>query len=417
MSASNQKSARQTARSGGTDRKSLASQKEELKKKKEKTKWTVIGILIVVFLALAIYIDTGAFYRNLNGVTVEYNASEELGIKAGSRSFSVAECNYVYNMQYMNMLNSYGDYASLIGLDKSQPLDEQKCTITGSSDENYTWDDYFMDNTKTFLQQLAALEAYAKANDISLDSDDNAAIDEQMATFDDATKYGYASADKFISANYGRGCNSSVVRDVIELQQLATKVQQSISDSYSFTASELAEKYASVKDDYDKFTYDFYLVQAETETNDDGTTATPTDAALTKAMETANSIKDAMDKDGLTLEKAVQNAVKDAKLTNQEGTPGSDTESALKEWLVSSERKKGDVTVIKGSNGAYIVQFQSRNNNQEKTDESGDMNLCDYIAQNLLRNEALQKWQEEKLSVVTKDAKTTTSFGARYIGR
>lgn len=417
MSASNQKSARQTARSGGTDRKSLASQKEELKKKKEKTKWTVIGILIVVFLALAIYIDTGAFYRNLTGVTVEYNASEELGIKAGSRSFSVAECNYVYNMQYMNMLNSYGDYASLIGLDKSQPLDEQKCTITGSSDENYTWDDYFMDNTKTFLQQLAALEAYAKANDISLDSDDNAAIDEQMATFDDATKYGYASADKFISANYGRGCNSSVVRDVIELQQLATKVQQSISDSYSFTASELAEKYASVKDDYDKFTYDFYLVQAETETNDDGTTATPTDAALTKAMETANSIKDAMDKDGLTLEKAVQNAVKDAKLTNQEGTPGSDTESALKEWLVSSERKKGDVTVIKGSNGAYIVQFQSRNNNQEKTDESGDMNLCDYIAQNLLRNEALQKWQEEKLSVVTKDAKTTTSFGARYIGR
>lgn len=417
MSASNQKSARQTARSGGTDRKSLASQKEELKKKKEKTKWTVIGILIVVFLALAIYIDTGAFYRNLTGVTVEYNASEELGIKAGSRSFSVAECNYVYNMQYMNMLNSYGDYASLIGLDKSQPLDEQKCTITGSSDENYTWDDYFMDNTKTFLQQLAALEAYAKANDISLDSDDNAAIDEQMATFDDATKYGYASADKFISANYGRGCNSSVVRDVIELQQLATKVQQSISGSYSFTASELAEKYASVKDDYDKFTYDFYLVQAETETNDDGTTATPTDAALTKAMETANSIKDAMDKDGLTLEKAVQNAVKDAKLTNQEGTPGSDTESALKEWLVSSERKKGDVTVIKGSNGAYIVQFQSRNNNQEKTDESGDMNLCDYIAQNLLRNEALQKWQEEKLSVVTKDAKTTTSFGARYIGR
>lgn len=417
MSASNQKSARQTARSGGTDRKSLASQKEELKKKKEKTKWTVIGILIVVFLALAIYIDTGAFYRNLTGVTVEYNASEELGIKAGSRSFSVAECNYVYNMQYMNMLNSYGDYASLIGLDKSKPLDEQKCSISSDADENYTWDDYFMDNTKTFLQQLAALEAYAKANDISLDSDDNAAIDEQMATFDDATKYGYASADKFISANYGRGCNSSVVRDVIELQQLATKVRQSISDSYSFTASEIAEKYASVKDDYDKFTYDFYLVQAETETNDDGTTATPTDAALTKAMETANSIKDAMDKDGLTLEKAVQNAVKDAKLTNQEGTPGSDTESALKEWLVSSERKKGDVTVIKGSNGAYIVQFQSRNNNQEKTDESGDMNLCDYIAQNLLRNEALQKWQEEKLSVVTKDAKTTTSFGARYIGR
>lgn len=407
MSASNEKTARKT----------MAAQKEELKKKKEKTKWTIIGVLIVVFFAFVIYLNTGAFYRNLTGITVEYNASEELGIEAGSRSFSVAECNYVYNMQYMNILNSYGDYASLIGLDKSKPLDEQKCTISSDTDKDYTWDDYFMDSTKSFLRQLAALEAYAKANDISLDKDDNAAVDEQMATFDDAKKYGYASADKFIAANYGRGCNTSVVREVMKLQQLATKAQQSISNSYSFTASELSKKYASVKDDYDKFTYDFYLVKAETKTSENGTAAAPTDAALSKAMETANTIKGSMDKDKLSLEKAVQNAVKDAKLTKQEAIPGSDTEADLKKWLVSSERKKGDVTVIKGSTGAYIVQFQSRNNNKEKTDESGDMNLCDYIAQNLLRSEALQKWQEEKLGVVTKDAKTTTSFGARYIGR
>ena len=407
MSASNEKTARKT----------MAAQKEELKKKKEKTKWTIIGIIIVVFFAFVIYLNTGAFYRNLTGITVEYNASEELGIEAGSRSFTVAECNYVYNMQYMNILNSYGDYASLIGLDKSKPLDEQKCTLSSDADEDYTWNDYFMDSTKSFLTQLAALEAYAKANDITLDKDDNAAVDEQMETFDSAKEYGYASADKFIAANYGRGCNTSVVREVMELQQLATKAQQSVSNSYSFTASELSEKYESVKDDYDKFTYDFYLVKAETETSEDGTTAAPTDAALTKAEETANSIKDAMDKDSLSLEKAVQNAVKDAKLTKQEAIPGIDTEADLTKWLTSSERKKGDVTVIKGSTGAYIVQFQSRNNNQEKTDESGDMNLCDYIAQNLLRSEALQKWQEEKLGVVTKDAKTITSFGARYIGR
>ena len=117
------------------------------KKKKEKTKWTIIGVLIVVFFAFVIYLNTGAFYRNLTGITVEYNASEELGIEAGSRSFSVAECNYVYNMQYMNILNSYGDYASLIGLDKSKPLDEQKCTISSDTDKDYTWDDYFMDST------------------------------------------------------------------------------------------------------------------------------------------------------------------------------------------------------------------------------------------------------------------------------
>ena len=417
MSASTERSSRQSARSGGSDRRTLASQKEELKKKKEKTKWTIIGILIVVFFAFVIYLDTGAFYRNLTGVTVEYSANEDLGISAGSRSFSVAECNYVYNMQYMNLVNSYGDYASLIGLDTSKALDEQTCAMAGDEDEDYTWDDYFMDNTKTFLTQLAVLEAYAEANDITLDSDDNATIDEQMATFDNAKEYGYASADKLIAANYGDGCNSSVVRDVMELQQLATKVQQSISDSYSFTASELSEKYESVKDDYDKFTYDYYLVEAETEESEDGTTSTPTDEALNAAEKTANSIKDSMDKDKLSLEKAVQKAVEGAELTSQEAVTGSEVESSLSDWLKSSDRKKGDVTVITGDTGAYIVEFKSRNNNKEKTDESGDMNLCDYIAQNLLRSEALQKWQEEKLSVVTDDAKVTTSFGARYIGR
>ena len=61
MSASNEK----------TVRKTMAAQKEELKKKKEKTKWTIIGVLIVVFFAFVIYLNTGAFYRNLTGITVE----------------------------------------------------------------------------------------------------------------------------------------------------------------------------------------------------------------------------------------------------------------------------------------------------------------------------------------------------------
>ena len=415
MSASTEKRNLQSARVVGSDRRTLASQKEEQKKKKEKIKWTAIAVAVAVFFAFVIYLNTGAFYRNLTGITVEYNASEELGVKAGSRSFSVAECNYIYNAQYMNLINSYGDYASLIGLDTTQPLDEQACTMTG--EKNYTWHDYFMDYTEDFLKQLAALEAYAKANDISLDKDDMSAVDEQMKTFDDATKYGYANADKLIAGNYGRGCNTSVVREVLELQQLATKAQESIADSYSFSASELSEKYASVKDDYDKFTYDFYLVAAETEKSEDGTAAAPTEAALKKAVETANGIKDSMDKDDLTLEKAVQKAVKDAKLTNQSDVSGSDVEEDIAKWLKSSERKKGDVTVIKGRTGAYIVEFKSRDNNKHKTDESGDMNLCDYIAENLLRSEALEKWRDEKLSVITDDAKAVTSFGVRYVGK
>ena len=419
MSASTERKNRQAARSEGTYKKDIAAQKEAAKRRKDNIKWTVIGVVIVLFFAFVIYLNSGALYRSLDALTVSNSEVSVDGttIAADSRSFSVAEVNYLYNMQYVNILNTYGDYISMLGLDPTKPLDEQACSMSPEGDEDYTWDDYFMDSTKSFLKQLSALEAYAKANDISLDKDDMSAVDEQMKTFENDKEYGYANSDKLIAANYGRGCNSAVVREVMELQQLATKAQQSIADSYSFTASELSKKYASVKDDYDKFTYDFYLVEAATEKNEDGTAAAPTDAALSKAMETANTIKDSMDKDKLSLEKAVKKTVKDAKLSNQKDVSGSSIEADIAQWLQSSERKKGDVTVIKGSTGAYIVQFKSRDNNKHKTDESGDMNLCDYIAQNLLRSEALEKWQEEKLGVVTKDAKVSTSFGARYIGR
>ena len=398
----------------GTDKKTLAAQKEAAKKKKEKIKWYAVAAIIVLFFAFVLYLNSGAFYRNLNAMTIDYAASEKLGIEAGSRSFTAAECNYVYNTQYMNVYNSMGDYASML-IDTSKPLDEQPCAM--SDEEGYTWDDYFTDQTKDFLKELSILEAYAKANDIVLDKDDMEAVDKNLEQFDSATEYGYASADKFIAANYGKGCNTNVVRGMVELQQLATKAQQSVADSFEFTASELKDKYASVKNDYDKFAYSFYMVAAETETAEDGTQAAPTDDALNAAKATAQSIKDKMDSDKLSLKDAAKAVVKDAEVSENTDVAGGSVEADIKDWITSADRAKGDCTVIKGAAGAYVVVFTSRDNNQHTTEESGDMNYCDYVADNLLRNEALQKWHGDNIAPVEEDTTADTAFGMKYVGR
>ncbi len=414
MSSSTVRKNRQTARMEGTDKKTLAAQKEAAKQKKEKIKWSIVAGIIVVFFAFVAYLNTGAFYRNLNAVTVEYAASEDLGIKAGSRSFSAAECNYVYNTQFMNIYNSMGDYASML-IDTSSPLDEQPCAM--SEEEGYTWDDYFTDQTKDFLTELAILEAYANANDIVLDKDDMQVVDDNLAQFDSATDYGYASADKFIAGNYGKGCNTKVVRNMVELQQLATKAQQSIADSFEFTASELSEKYASVKNDYDKFAYSFYMVAAEAETAEDGTQSAPTDEALNAAAATAQSIKDKMASDKLSLKDAAAAVVADAEATENTDVSGGSIEAEIKDWLVSADRAEGDCTVIKGASGAYVVVFTSRDDGKHTTEESGDMNYCDYVADNLLRNEALQDWHTANIAPVEEASSVDTAFGMRYVGR
>ena len=295
MGASTQKKNRQNARMEGTDRKTNAQLKEQKEKKKEKIKWIVIAAAIVVFFGFVIYLNSGAFYRNLNGVTVSYPADEKLGIDAGEMSFSVAECNYAYSTQYMNVVSSYGDYVSIIGLNTQQPLDEQQCTMFRpeglAEEDSYTWHDYFTESTRKYLTQLAVMTAYAEKQGMVLEEADYASIDENIASFDQAKEYGYASADKFVAGNYGRGSNLKVVRSMLEIQQLATKASQSVYDSYEFTAAELKAEYEAHKDTYDVIGYDFYLVEAKADEPAEGAAedAAPTysDEALKAAKATS----------------------------------------------------------------------------------------------------------------------------------
>lgn len=419
MSASTDRKNRQTARTAGTDKKTLAAQKELKKQKREKTKWIIVSVIIVLFFAFVLYLNTGAFYRGINGLTVNYPANAELNIEAGSRSFSVAECNYVYNMQYMNLVSSYGDYTSIIGLNTNQPLDEQQCGMT--EEENYTWDQYFVDSTKNFLTQLTILNAYGEKLGITLDDEDMAIIEENLSSFDAATQYGYASPDKFIAGNYGKGANLDIVRDILELQQVAAKVQEYVSGGFTFSADELNEKYESVKNDYDKFDYSFYLVKAATEktVDDEGneTEEAPTEEALAAAKTTADAIYAHMTDEGMSLADAAKAEVADASVSEKKAVAGSEVEAAVSEWLTNADRVEGDATALKSDDGAYVVVFGSRDGNEAPTEESGDMSYRDFIADSLLRDEALDSWAETTLDKVTAACEVDTAFGMRYVGR
>lgn len=168
-------------------------EKGSRQEKKQRTKWIIVGVALVIFFAFAIYLNSGALYRSLDALTVK-NTEVTVGdttISAGERGFSVAECNYVYHMQYISLMNTYGNYAStLLHLDTTKPLDEQECPsfMNKEGKENYTWDQYFRDATKSQLKQLAAYEAYAGQHDIKLDDDDLKEIDDTIASIAETAK-------------------------------------------------------------------------------------------------------------------------------------------------------------------------------------------------------------------------------------
>ena len=428
MSASTERKNRQTARSEGSYAKDINAKKEADKKKKQRTKWIIVGVALVIFFAFAIYLNSGALYRSLDALTVK-NTEVTVGdttISAGERGFSVAECNYVYHMQYISLMNTYGNYAStLLQLDTTKPLDEQTCPLNKEGKENYTWDQYFRDATKSQLVQLAAFEAYAEQHDIKLTDDDYAEIDETIKSIESTAKENnYGSVSKFLAANYGRGCNESVARAIMELQTLAGKVQTSITDVETYTAEQLAEKYDSVKDSYDKFTYSYYLVAAEVpehvhsedESEDEHNHASePTDEAKAAAHTTAEDILKKLS-DGSSLADAAKAAVEGAEIKEQTDLVGSSVESDISEWLKSADRKAGDTTVIDGSTGSYVVVFTKRDNNQAPTEESGDQNYCDYVAENLLKQDVLSEWNEHVFSGIVEVYKGSFTGASRYVG-
>ena len=200
MSASTERKNRQAARAAGTDKKMLAAQEAAKQKKKSQIRWTLGTIAVVLLIALIFFLDSGVLYTRSTALTI------------GDESYSPAEVNYYYANEYHNMVNQYGNYISMFGLDTSSGisgLDKQSCPML----ENGTWRDYFLQSAKTNMAQVKALTDYAKANGISLTEEEIADVDASIAQLSEYAKTaGYSSANNLLAANYGNGVTTALVR-------------------------------------------------------------------------------------------------------------------------------------------------------------------------------------------------------------
>lgn len=439
MSASTEKKNRSSARVDGTDKRSVADRKAAEKAKKDRTKWIVIAALAVVVIVLVILVNSGILFRTMTAVTVDYPANEAYGLEAGSHSYSVAEVNYAYGSQYMNI----SSYASLLGIQSGVSLDKQVCTMANKGDD-YTWHDYFMDGTVTYLRQISVLAAYAEKEGLTLDEDELKTVDENIAAIKEAADTNGYGLDDYIELCYGNGVNESVVRDMMELELLATKAETEQRATYSYDQAQLTEKYAEVADDYDKFSFEFYYFKADAGVDEDGNAIKPSDDIMAAAKSDADKmmkklvnggdftelVKDYEDSKGIVRESSDDDDDKETEVgpTVVEAAVGSSIASTatsssgviypdtLVEWIKSADRTEGEIAVVEIEDaGYYLIRFVERDNNAEPTEDSGDMNYCDYVADALLRNEAIQEWED---GLVGDDANITasTSFGARYVG-
>ena len=369
MSASTEKKNRIAAREAGTDKKTLAAQEEAKKKAQSKRRWTWGTIGVLVLIALILLMNSGLMYTATTALT------------AGGVKYSPAQVNYYYGNQYLSMANS--GWAQYLGLDTSMGISglaDQPCSMTT---DGGSWRDYFRDMAEMDVQQVRAMLNYAAENGITLDEDEIAEVDAQMAEMEAAAKeYGYGSADRLYAVNYGRGVTEKIARQAALDTALYTKAYNAKQDSLYWTEDELEEYYTGLNGDRDVFGFETYYVSAETvETvvpGEDGAEDTvemsADDTSRAEAKATADAIVMAY-RDGDDIEDVQERfAVAVESQTEEQPSPqslsGSSLDEAYAEWM-KADRGEGDIEVFADAEteptGYTVVLFLSRDDNHYPT--------------------------------------------------
>ena len=241
-----------------------------------------LAVIIVLTLAASVMSEMGLFLR------VQTAAS------AGEVSVDGAMMSFYLNDYIMNWYNSYGTYASYgyISIDITSDLRKQQFAPKGSYDSMFlgafegTWYDYFMSSVKPTVERTVIYANNAKKNNLSLDNEDWAEINEILESIDtNLNSLGISYSDW-----YGNGVTKSVVRRCYELSYLAAKYEEKMIADYEDLADNSPDDIVEYRENNKS---DFYTADCLTYTiskTSKGMTDEEFDSWKAAAKEYANGI-------------------------------------------------------------------------------------------------------------------------------
>lgn len=405
------------------DRRMEKRKKEEEKERRSWKRFKIVSIVILAAVAVSIVFSIGTSFYN------RYTVLNQTYFQVGDHDITRLEYNYYFNNVYSNYLSMYGSYVSMMGLDTTVDLDEQ----TYPGNENMTWKDYFDQSAVEQIQQIKAMADEARENGFEYDSsEDMASYETEIAAQAESASvseseyytlmYGdYATpsrietfveenllasayynhlveenqpADDEITAYYEENKNSY---DTVTYRSFYFEVDTSAGEETGSEESTAAETTTAAEETtVEETTLDTAeetaeetaaeettAAEAETETASEEETgmtdeeiAAAMDELKVQADEMAARLEAGEDFEDLCVEYASEDqkenygGEEDGSLTEEGSYFGAPSVAA--DWLFDESRQEGDITVLESEslNRYYVVQFISRQNDEETTNES-----------------------------------------------
>lgn len=331
------------------DRKMQKRKEEERKEAKRRyiTKWVCIAVLACIILGSGT--ATGI---KLNSIYKDY-------IEVDNDKISQIEFDFYYGIAKTNSLNTtlygsmtYGDYySSYMGYKRSQSDKSQEYST------DYTWYDFFANSAVSTIKETKALLEDADANGFTYDNED-ADYDEFIGKLKDAANEADTSYSDYLKQMFGKRATEKRVKEFLKDYLKSTAYQEKLTETLAASDSEVSAYYEDNKDTYDKFEYRMFKVKAESSDSSD----------MANAKETANSFASGVSSEldfinqCRKFAEAGDDTYADDAASLVTETKKSNIEEACADWIASSDRKEGDLTVIEDDDNTcfYIVYYISR---------------------------------------------------------
>lgn len=429
MSASNKKKLRKEQES-----EMLTARQRQEKAEAKKLRNTTIAFVAVMALVIGIAVG----YLIYNGVTksgvLERHTTAAV---IGDEEINSVVMSYYYNdainKMYSEVYDMYSEYLdpaiyfSSMGLDLTQPLNEQTNPDTGA-----TWADYFVDSALESAKSDFVMAKLAKEAGFTLPEEDVATIDNSINNISLTAQLNYGTdAEGYLTLIYGYGADEESYREYLERTALAEAYYAHHYDEISYDDETLKAYDEEHANEFNSYSYSYcYLSYTEFRqggTEDENGNKTYSEeennAAREALKEAAEELATAKSLDEMKemAEKIEVNEDSQVAVNTETKLIHTSINKALADWLADESRKEGDIAAVANvsgegddavTNGYYVAYFDSKTDNKTpisnvrhllvefeggtEDEETGEMIYTDEekAAAKEKAEELLKQWQD-----------------------
>lgn len=407
------------------DRRMEKRKKEEEKERRSWKRFKIVSIVILAAVAVSIVFSIGTSFYN------RYTVLNQTYFQVGDHDITRLEYNYYFNNVYSNYLSMYGSYVSMMGLDTTVDLDEQtypgnenmtwkdyfdqsaveqiqqiKAMADEARENGFEYDS--SEDMASYETEIAAqaesasvseseyytlmygdyatpsrIETFVEEN-LLASAYYNHLVEENQPADDEITAYYEENKNSYDTVTYRSfyfevdtstgeetGSEETTAAETTTAAE-ETTVEETTLDTAEETAEETtAEETTAAEEETETET------ASEEETGmTDEEIAAAMDELKVQADEMAARLEAGEDFEDLCVEYASEDqkenygGEEDGSLTEEGSYFGAPSVAA--DWLFDESRQEGDITVLESEslNRYYVVQFISRQNDEETTNES-----------------------------------------------